>query len=232
MLDRNDPPGILYIVATPIGNLSDISERAVKTLREVDLILAEDTRVTGRLLAHCDVKTRQASFHDHNEKKKTPEVLEILLRGRSVALVSDAGTPLISDPGYMLVRKAVEKEIDIVAVPGPSSVLAALVCSGFPSDKFCFEGYPPRTGGKLRRFFKALEGERRTIIFFESPHRIVKSLAMLIETLGDREIFIGRELTKKFEEKLRGNASELRAVLEGKKIKGEVVVIMRGHGSE
>jgi 16S rRNA (cytidine1402-2'-O)-methyltransferase len=224
--------GTLYIVSTPIGNLADISQRAVEVLKSVDLIASEDTRVTGRLLSRLGIKTRQTSYHDHNERKKAPVIMDLIENGGSAALVSDAGTPLISDPGYTLVKLAIEHGITIISVPGPSSVLAALVLSGFPSDRFCFEGYPPRTEGKLRRFFRDLTGERRTIIFMETPHRIKKCLKIMLEELGDREIFIGRELTKKFEEKLRGSVTQIMELLAGRSVKGEITVVVKADSSK
>ena len=225
-----NPPGILYIVSTPIGNLADISLRAVETLKSASLVLSEDTRVTGKLLSHYHIQTRQLSFHDHNEKTKTPIVIDILLQGKSAALVSDAGTPLISDPGYSLVNAAIKNNIEIVPIPGASSILAALVASGFPSDRFVFEGYAPRTEGKLRRFFGGILNEPRTIVIFETPHRIKKCLNVMLEVMGNREIFIGRELTKKFEEKIRGNLEEVCRKLEGRSLKGEIVVIIKANG--
>lgn len=228
-LDSN-VPGKLYIVATPIGNLGDISGRAVEILKTVDMILSEDTRVTGRLLSHFGIQTRQTSYHDHNEKAKAPSIIGEIKRGKSAALVSDAGTPLISDPGYTLVNLAIGEGIEVIFIPGASSILAALVLSGFPADRFCFEGYAPRTEGKLRRFFSALTSEERTVIFFETPHRLKKSLKIMLEELGDREIFIGREITKKFEEKMRGRISEISADIESRTIKGELVVVVRMKG--
>lgn len=223
------PPGILYIVATPIGNLADISERAIETLKRVDLIASEDTRTSRNLLSRFNIRTCQTSYHDHNEKSKAPRIIDAILAGKSVALISDSGTPLISDPGYTLVNMAIEKGIEIIPVPGPSAILAALVASGFPTDRFCFEGYPPRTEGKLKRFFERLADERRTIIFFETPHRINKSLKIMMNILGDRDIFMGRELTKKFEEKLHGTVSTILENIENRTIKGEIVIVIRGH---
>ncbi len=229
MTSRQNPAGILYIVATPIGNLADISERAIETLKKADLIASEDTRTSGKLLSRFNIKTPQTSYHDHNEKSKAPGIIDAILAGKSVALISDAGTPLISDPGYTLVNMAIEKGIDIIPVPGPSAILAALVASGFPTDRFCFEGYPPRTEGKLKRFFERLADEHRTIVFFETPHRIKKSLKVMMNILGDREIFVGRELTKKFEEKLRGTVSVISKNIENRTIKGEIVIVVRGY---
>lgn len=222
------PAGTLYIVATPIGNLDDISFRALEILKSVDYIASEDTRVSGKLLSKYDISTRRISYFDHNENLKAPKIVQDLLEGKSVALITDAGTPLISDPGYRLVSLAVENNIDITPIPGPSSVIAALSVSGFPAHNFCFEGYPPRTAGKMKRFFENLKEEHRTIVFFETTHRIVKCLKAMVEIMGEREIFIGRELTKKFEEKIRGNASEILQRIENKPLKGELVIVIRG----
>jgi 16S rRNA (cytidine1402-2'-O)-methyltransferase len=220
--------GALYIVSTPIGNLGDITQRAIDTLKEVDLIAAEDTRNSGRLLAHFGIDKPLTSYHDFNEKSKSPEMIEKLLHGNSIALITDAGTPLISDPGYRLVNAARDKGIDIIPIPGPSSILAALVVSGFPTDRFCFEGYLPRTSGKLERLFKELSSEQRTMIFFETSFRILKSLKIMKEIFGDREIFVGRELTKKFEEKIRGPISDVLTAFENRSIKGEIVIVVAG----
>ena len=219
----------MYIVATPIGNLADISMRAIETLKNVDLIATEDTRTSKKLFSRFNIKTARTSYHDHNEKSKAPKIIDAILEGKSVALISDAGTPLISDPGYTLVNMAIAKGIDIIPVPGPSAILAALVSSGFPADRFCFEGYPPRTEGKLKRFFERLVDEPRTIVLFETPHRIKKCLKVMLDVFGDREIFVGRELTKKFEEKWRGAVSVVLKNIEDRTIKGEIIVAVRGY---
>jgi len=221
-------PGTLYIVATPIGNLGDMTLRAIETLKSVDLIASEDTRNSGRLLAHFGIKVPQTSYHDFNERQKAPELINIMLRGQSIALISDAGTPLLSDPGFRLVNLSRSAGIDIVPIPGPSSILAGLVVSGFPSDSFCFEGYLPKSSGKLKRKLQELSAERRTIVFFETSFRIMKSLPVMLEVFGDRELLIGRELTKKFEEKIRGRISELIALLADRDIKGEIVIVVAG----
>ncbi len=228
MTGSNNPGGSLYIVATPIGNMQDISFRALETLKSVDYIASEDTRASGRLLSRYEIKTRQTSYFEHNEKIKAPMIIRDIIDGKSVALITDAGTPLISDPGYRLVVLAVENNIDIIPIPGPSSVTAAISISGFPTDSFCFEGYPPRSSGKLVRFFENLKDERRTIVLFETPHRIRKCLTAMLEVMGEREIFIGRELTKKFEEKIRGNITGILNRIEKKPPKGEMVIVIRG----
>jgi 16S rRNA (cytidine1402-2'-O)-methyltransferase len=222
--------GTLYVVATPIGNLGDITLRAIETLKTADLIACEDTRASGRLLSHFDINTRMTSYHDHNEMSKAPELLVHLLNGESVALISDAGTPLISDPGFRVVSVALQNNIDVVPIPGPSSALAALAISGFATDRFCFEGYLPRTSAKLERILKELSDESRTMIFFETTHRIFRSLKAMLENLGDREILVARELTKRFEEKIRGRISDILLMLENRTLKGEIVIVVPGTG--
>jgi len=218
----------LYIVSTPIGNLGDITYRAVYILNSVDLIASEDTRTSSILLAHYHIKTPQTSYHEHNEKSKSPLLIEMMLSGKSLALISDAGTPLISDPGFRLLQLAIVNNIAVIPVPGPSSVLAALVASGFPTDRFTFEGYLPKTSGRLKSRLAGLKNEVRTMIFFETPHRILKSLPLMMETLGDRNLVIARELTKKFEQKFRGRISDAIAYYNIQKPRGEIVVIVPG----
>lgn len=224
--------GILYIVATPIGNLGDMTSRAIETLKIVDLIASEDTRNSGFLLKHFGISTPQTSYHEHNERQKAPELVRFLKDGKSIALISDAGTPLVSDPGYRLVNEAISEGIEIIPIPGPSSILAALVASGFPTDRFCFEGYLPKSSGRLTRRLQELASEPRTMIFFETQFRILKSLPVMLEAFGDREIFVGRELTKKFEEKMRAKISEIISTLENRTIKGEIVIVVPGTGYE
>jgi 16S rRNA (cytidine1402-2'-O)-methyltransferase len=230
MTSPNSHKGTLFIVSTPIGNLSDMTPRAIDTLKGVDLVASEDTRVSGRLLAHFGINAAQTSYHDHNERQKAPELIERLMSGKSIALISDAGTPLVSDPGYRLVNAAHSNGIDVVPIPGASSILAALVVSGFPNDRFCFEGYLPKSRGKLVTTLARLAGETRTMIFLETTFRVSKSLPVILEVLGDREIFIARELTKKFEEKIRGRLSRIIPLLQGRSLKGEIVIIV--HGAE
>ena len=229
MTPASNTTGSLYIVATPIGNLGDMTYRAVDILGSVDYAAVEDTRVSGRLFTSYGINARKVSYFEHNEKSRGPSIIKDLLGGKSVALITDAGTPLISDPGYFLVNLAIENGIDIVPIPGPSSIIAALSISGFPAHSFCFEGYPPRTAGKLIRFFERLKDESRTIVLFETPHRIKKCLTAMLEILGDRQIFIARELTKKFEEKIRGVLSEVLEKFENSPAKGEMVVVIRGN---
>ena len=188
--------GTLYLVATPIGNLEDITLRALRILGEVQLIAAEDTRRTARLLQHYGISTRTTSLHDHNERQKTSTLLARLLAGDSVALLSDAGTPVVSDPGLLLVRQSLEAGIPVVALPGPSALTAALVSSGAPANSFTFVGFPPRKLNDRKRWCEALADKPRTLIFFESPHRLVTTLKLMMEFWGDRTVALCRELTK------------------------------------
>jgi 16S rRNA (cytidine1402-2'-O)-methyltransferase len=223
--------GTLFVVATPIGNLEDLSPRARQTLAEVDLVAAEDTRHTGRLLSHLGLKTRQFSLHEHNEARASTTLVEKLLAGVSVALVSDAGTPLVSDPGYRLLQAAHENAIRVVPIPGPSAVTAALSVSGLPTDRFAFEGFPPARPAARRKWLRARAADPRTLLFFESVHRIEATLADMAEIFGaDRSAFLGRELTKLHEECRRASLGELMvAVSEGTiPCKGEFVIAVHG----
>lgn len=220
-------PGTLTIVATPIGNLEDLSSRAGRALREADLIACEDTRRTGRLMAHLGTKRPLLSLHEHNERQRVPRILEALEERSSVVLVSDAGTPLVSDPGYVLVRACLEHGIEVRHVPGPSAVLTALVLSGLPPHPYTFLGFPPPKSGKRRRFFERFEALDHTLVLFESPHRLLASLDDLLEVLGDRRAAIGRELTKLHEEMLRGSLAEIRQQLGNKAtLKGEFTLVI------
>jgi 16S rRNA (cytidine1402-2'-O)-methyltransferase len=220
--------GTLWIVGTPIGNLADLSERARTTLASVDLVVAEDTRRTGRLLQHAGVDVRLRSLFEANERDRTPAIVRELVAGRNVALVSDGGMPLVSDPGYRLVTAAMDAGVDVRTAPGPSAVLAALVVSGLPTDRFTFEGFPSRTAGERRARLAELAGERRTMIFFESPRRVTRFLEELATAFGDRRVAVCRELTKLHEEVLRGSAAELAEQLADRSPKGEVVVVIEG----
>jgi len=213
---------MLYIVATPIGNLEDITYRAARILSEADIIASEDTRRTGKLLKHLGIKSRMVSYNDHNRDRRIPYLVEEMRLGKTVALVTDAGTPCISDPGLRLVRATVQAGIQVSPIPGPSSVIAALSCSGFP-DKFCFRGFLPKKKGKRLEELRSITG---TTVFLESPHRIEKTVAELAEVLPDTEICIGRELTKKFEEFVRGKPLEVLGKIRGKK--GEMVLVVQG----
>ena len=192
--------GTLYLVATPIGNLEDITLRAIRVLREVDLIAAEDTRHTAKLLRHHAIKTRTTSLHDHNEREKSPRLVARLVEGESIALLSDAGTPVVSDPGLVLVRHALDAQVSVVPLPGPSSVIAALVASGAPPSSFTFAGFPPRKSNDRKRWCMNLAQEARTLVFFESPHRLLATLRVGLECWGNRRVSLCRELTKIHEE--------------------------------
>jgi len=222
--------GRLFIVSTPIGNLEDITLRAKRVLEEVDLIAAEDTRRTGRLLAYLGLKKPLISYHDFNKERRTPEVISCLLRGQDIALVSDAGTPGISDPAYYLVVRAVEQGIEVVPVPGPTAFVAALVISGLPTDRFAFEGFLPHKASRRRKRLEELKDEPRTMIFYESPHRISETLRDALEVLGDRRASLSRELTKRFEETRRGRISELLESCRLRPRKGELVLVIEGAG--
>ncbi|MCX6545164.1 MAG: 16S rRNA (cytidine(1402)-2'-O)-methyltransferase [Acidobacteria bacterium] len=220
------PVGILYLVATPIGNLEDITLRALRVLRECDLIAAEDTRHTAKLLHHFDIRTPTTSLHEHNEHAKTGELVEKLLQGNSIALVSDAGTPAVSDPGFRLVQAVLANSIRVEAIPGPSAVLAALVSSGLPTDAFVFVGFPPARARARGAWLEALRSETRTIVLFEAPHRIVSTLTDALRVVGDRRVAVGRELTKLHEELVRGPISEVLGRLT--ELRGEFTIVMAG----
>ena len=206
-------PGTLHIVSTPIGNLEDLTFRALRVLREVDLIAAEDTRRTAKLLHHYGISTPTTSLHEHNERQKLPAILSRLRAGRSVALVADAGTPTISDPGWRLVDAALHAHLKVEPVPGPSAVLAALVTSGFPADSFTFLGFPPNRSSARLRWLRTLTDRQETLVFFEAPHRILATLQEALEVLGDRPIMVGRELTKRHEELVKQPISEVLSAL-------------------
>lgn len=220
--------GTLYLVATPIGNLEDMTLRALRMLKEVDLIAAEDTRHTRKLLTHYGITTPLTSYHDHSETEKAPELIAQLLAGKNIALVSDAGTPCIADPGFRLVTAAAEAGVSVVPIPGSSMVTALLSVGGLPTHRFAFEGFLPAKRSQRRKALHHLKQEERTLVFFESPHRVLDMLADLEDTCGDRQIVIGRELTKMFEEVLRGQVSELRTALATRDLKGEVAILVAG----
>ena len=218
--------GTLYIVATPIGNLEDITLRAIRILKEADLIAAEDTRRTRKLLSAYQIKTRMISYHAHNERRRGEFLLQELLGGKKVALVSDAGTPGIADPAYHLARLAWEAGVPLQAVPGPCALIAALSVSGLPSERFYFENFLPPKKGRRRKRLQELRERDCSWIAFESPHRILESLADMGEILGEREILLGRELTKRFEQLLRGTPAQLREHLLQRKPRGEFTLIV------
>ena len=220
--------GILYIVSTPIGNMEDITLRALHTLKEADLIAAEDPRRTGLLLKHFGIEKALTSYFEGNELRKKEVILSRLKQGGRVALVSDAGTPGISDPGFRLIRAAIEQEIPIVPIPGPSAVITALSISGLPTDAFFFKGFLPHKSKKRRDLLKEWEDTRETLIFYESPHRISETLKDIYEVLGDREIVLTRELTKAYEEVLRGKVSEIQEQIAARPLKGEITLVVSG----
>jgi len=231
MSDSNNTKnnGVLYVVATPIGNREDITLRALNTLRDVDLIAAEDTRKTGKLLAHYQIKNRLVSFHEHNEKKRTPEIIGKLREGISIALVSNAGTPSVSDPGYRLVKAAIANKIMVSPIPGVSAATAAMSVAGLPTDSFVFIGFAPRKKGKRLKFLAEQGTEPRPLIFYESPKRILRLLEEIIACMGDRNAMLAREMTKLHEEFIRGPVSEILKTLKSRaQIKGECTLLVAG----
>lgn len=218
----------LFLVPTPIGNLQDMTFRSVEVLKEVDLILAEDTRTSGKLLKHFSIETPMKAYHMHNEHQLIENLVQQLEGGTSMALISDAGTPGISDPGFLLVRACVEHQIEVICLPGANAVLPALVTSGIPCDKFVFEGFlPPKKGRKTRLEF--LANEERTLVFYESPYKINKTLKDLITYFGEeRKACLSREISKIYEEKIRGSLKEVLAISEARKLKGEMVLVVEG----
>ena len=224
--------GRLYIVATPIGNLEDITLRALRVLKEVDLIAAEDTRHTRKLLTHYGLSTTLTSYYDQAEAEKAALLVEQLKGGKSIALVSDAGTPTLSDPGFRLVRAAVRAAIPVIPVPGPSALTAALSVSGLPTDRFAFEGFLPAKKRERRARLQRLREETRTLVFYESPHRLEESLNDLLEILGDRELVLGREVTKVYEEFIRGRISEVSAAVGRSERRGEITMVIGGYGGD
>ena len=220
--------GKLYLVATPIGNLEDITLRAVRVLRSADLIAAEDTRRTAKLLARYKIRKPMVSYHDFNKRHVAPGLVKRMAEGEDVALVSDAGSPGISDPGFHLINLAIAAGIQVVPIPGPSSVICALQVSGLPTDSFSFEGFLPRKKGKRDVRIQALAGEGGTMVFFESPHRLAATVSELLESFGERRIAVCRELTKVYEEVTRTSLSQAARDLAGKTVKGEVVLVVEG----
>ena len=224
--------GKLYLIPTPVGNLEDITLRALRLLKEVSLILAEDTRTTSNLLKHYDIKIPLQSHHKFNEHQQVEKIAERLAQGEDIALVSDAGTPGISDPGFLLTKTCIEHGIETECLPGATAFVPALVNSGFPCDRFCFEGFLPQKKGRLKRL-TSLSEESRTLIFYESPYRLVKALQQMSEIFGpDRQACVAREISKVFEEFKRGNLQELADYYTEKGVKGEIVLIVEGKKKE
>lgn len=227
---RNPAPrGSLYVVATPIGNLEDITLRAIDILGKVDTVAAEDTRHTGKLLARHHIQSRLLSYHEHNETERTAEIISRLRAGESVALVSSAGTPTVSDPGYRLIQTAIAEDFQVIPVPGASAAIAALSVSGLPTDTFVFIGFPPRKKNKRTALMKRLAGETGTIVFYESPKRLIPLVEEVISLFGDRNGVLGREMTKRHEEFIRGPLSQiLRKLTSGPRVKGECTLLVTG----
>ncbi len=223
--------GVLHIVGTPIGNLQDITLRALETLKNVDIIYAEDTRHTRKLLSHFKISKPLFSYHDHSPEHIADFMLERIARGESIALVSDAGMPGFSDPGYVVIRKAIDRQVSINIIPGPSAILASLLLSGLPPYPFAFLGFPPLKASKRKKFFHKYQFTKMTLVVFEAPHRLKKTLKEILDEWGDRKIAIVRELTKIHEEVLRGKISELIYKLP-KDIKGEITLVVQGHEQE
>ncbi len=224
--------GVLYIVATPIGNLEDLTLRALRILKEVDLIAAEDTRHSRKLLEHYGVRTALTSYHEHNEKSKAQKLVERMQSGERVALISDAGTPLLSDPGHRLVQEAIRAGIPVSPVPGPSALLAALSASGLPLESFAFEGFLPAKKRERREKLQSLSSEARTLVFYETPHRLKESLADIHEILGEREMVVAREISKWHEEFLRGSVGDLILRLTDQEVRGELTLVVSGATGE
>jgi 16S rRNA (cytidine1402-2'-O)-methyltransferase len=217
---------MLYLIATPIGNLGDITLRALETLRQVDVVASEDTRKTGLLLKHFEISKPQLSFHEHNEAKAGQKIINLLQEGKSVAVVTDAGTPGISDPGYSVVQRAVAENLPVTMIPGPTALIMALVLSGLPAHAFTFRGFPPRKSGKRQRFLAVDTESPHTLVFYESPYRLKAFLADALEVYGDRETAVCNELTKLYESVHRGRLSEIIAHFENEEPRGEYVVVI------
>lgn len=222
----------LYVVSTPIGNLGDMTHRAVEVLKSVDLIACEDTRHSGLLLQHFHIRNRLTSYHEYNKVSRTPELLEQLRQGRRIAVITDAGTPGISDPGFYLIRAAVRAGLAVFPVPGASALLAGLVVSGLPSDRFAFEGFLPKRDGRRRKRLAALKDEERTTVYCESARRVKRLLREMLELWGDRDVVVCRELTKRFEEVMRGKTTDVLTQIGDRELKGETVVVVASAGEE
>ena len=220
---------MLYLVSTPIGNLGDISLRALEVLRSAHLVVSEDTRKTGHMLSHFGIRKPQLSFFEGNEAKQLPRIMALLEQGQDIALVSNAGTPVISDPGFILVRAALDADVPVTAVPGPTAFVMALVLSGLPAHSFTFRGFPPRKHGPRRRFLEVDRSSPHTLVYYESPHRLAPFLADALDVFGDRPAAIANDMTKKFEQVTRGSLSSLAVQFSSQKKMGEYTVVIGGH---
>jgi 16S rRNA (cytidine1402-2'-O)-methyltransferase len=230
MSDKKSTIGTIYLVPTPIGNLDDISVRAVETLKSSELIACEDTRVSGRLLAHLGIKKKLVSYHDFNEQKQVPHLLKIVQSGGNVSIITDAGSPGISDPAYRIIRAAIENNLPLCPLPGPTAIIPALTGSGLPIDRFFFEGFLPNKSAARRRRLEKLSELEHTLVFYESPHRIEKTITDALAILGNRSACLAREISKLHEEFIRGNLSEIKELIADRKIKGELVLTIEGFG--
>jgi len=224
----NSGKGVLYLVPTPVGNLKDITPRALEILRQSAVIACEDTRVSGRLLAHFDIKKKLISYHDFNEQQRVPQLLEIINDGGDIAVITDAGSPGLSDPAYRIIRAAIDNDIVVSALPGANALIPALTGSGLPPDRFFFEGFLPNKSAARRKRLEQLKDLPHTLVFYESPHRIEKTVIETFDILGDRRACIAREISKVYEEFIRGNLSEIKQTLAGRKLKGEIVLMVEG----
>ncbi len=228
MTDEKQKKGVLYLVPTPIGNLRDITQRALEVLRSSELIACEDTRLSGRLLSHFEIKKPLISYHDFNEEKQVPKLLEVILSGGDVSVITDAGSPGLSDPAYRIIRAAIDKNITISPLPGPNALIPALTGSGLPLDRFFFEGFLPNKSASRKNRLDKLKEMKHTLIFYESPHRIVKTVTDALEVLGDRPACVAREISKVYEEYIRGTLSEILEKISSRKMRGEIVLIIEG----
>lgn len=228
MSNEKPEKGKLYLVPTPIGNLRDITQRALEILESSELIACEDTRLSGRLLAHYGIKKTLISYHDFNEEKQVPKLLEVVLSGKNVSVITDAGSPGLSDPAYRIIRAAIENDITVTPLPGPNALIPALTGSGLPLDRFFFEGFLPNKSSARRNRLEKLKEMKHTLVFYESPHRIVKTVTDALEVLGDRPACIAREISKVYEEYIRGTLSEILENISARKMRGEMVLIIEG----
>ncbi len=228
----NDSFGTIYLVPTPIGNMSDLSQRIIDTLSSVDIVACEDTRHSGSLLKKLDIKKRLVSYHEFNESERAAQLIEAVKNGQSVAVITDGGSPGISDPAYRIVKIAIENNLTIIPLPGPTAFVPALTASGLPTDRFLFEGFLSNKSAARKKRLTQLLDFPHTIILYESPHRIEKTVADIFEVMGDRQIAIAREISKKFEQFIRGSVSEVQEILTQKKLKGEIVIVLEGNRSK